>query len=141
MSDLEKKKKLEMLQEKLLKEHPKKLDRLSEILQIAFHSKLDSLEDAVILGAFLEIAEKMQDPDKIQEWKKNGERYSLQGNKNPKTKLIISFASDPGEEIKAKLKELRFQWKSFKREFCGYGNQEEVENLLSGTEHRIKIVE
>ena len=50
------------------------------------------------------------------------------------------FASDPGAEIRAELKKMKFRWNPFRKEFCGFAQREECERLLHGTDYTIEIV-
>ncbi len=137
----EKKKKLQ-LQEKILKEKEKrrKFKRFSSIVELAFKANLDEIEETTLLGAFSEIAEKMKEEKIVSEWKKIGEKFLHEITEEAKTRMSVSFESDPGKEIKDALKEMKFRWNSFRREYCGLGHEQEIERLLKGTDHKIEVI-
>jgi hypothetical protein len=125
------------------KERQRKAKRISEIVSLAFKARIDQIEDEALFGAFVEIAEKIQNPQIIDEWKQKGQ-ICLDAQKTkdaPDTLLAISFRSDPGKDIKETLKKLKFRWNAFRKEFCGYGNSKKIENLLKGLHFTIEIIE
>jgi len=145
----EQKKKIEVqkkkiqIKEKMLKEHEKqkKFRRLSEIVATAIKANIDQLDEVTLLGAFLEIAGKMQNEKTLSEWKEMGELYLQNQDEKAAVPLIISFESDPGTPIKEELRKLRFRWNSFRKEYCGYGNQKELEALLQSSHATIEIID
>jgi hypothetical protein len=131
------------LKEKLLKEkeRQRKFKRVSEIAEMAFKANLDRVEDMVLLGAFLEIAGKIEDSQSMMEWKKRGEFYSKSEQDKPTHLMAISFTQEPGKEIRALLKKMRFRWNPFRKEFCGHGDRRELEGLLKEVEFSIEIIQ
>lgn len=143
---VEQQKKKLKLKEILLreKERQRKAKRISEIIDIAFKTHIDLMEDAALYGAFLEIAEKIQLPHIVDEWRKKGESHLNAQQKEDdisNTLLAISFGSDPGKEIKESLKKMRFRWNPFRKEFCGHGNAHELETLLKSSDFTIETIE
>ena len=144
----EEKKKVELqkkkiqLKEKLIREQEKrrKFKRISEIVEIAFKMNLDQVEDAVLMGAFLEISEKIQDPKMIVEWKKMAALHQQSHEEKSEHLLAIAFTKEPEKEVREMLKKMKFRWNSFRKEFCGYGNQRELENLLKESDFSIEIL-
>ena len=130
------------LKEVLIREQEKqrKFKRFQEVVKMAFKANIDQLDEVALLGAFLEIACKMQDEKIVREWKKSGEIFQNEHAEKHHTPLAISFRSDPKKEIKEKLKERQFRWSSFRKEYCGHGNQKELEILLKDEDCRVEII-
>jgi hypothetical protein len=130
------------LKEKLLKEKERhrKFKRVSEIVEAAFKMNLDQFEDTILLGAFLEISEKIQDPQSIEKWKKMASHHLKSQEEKPEQLLAISFQQDPQMAVRDVLKKMNFRWNPFRKEFCGYGNQRELENLLKESDFSIEII-
>ena len=139
---IEQQKKRVQLKEKLLKqkESQQKSRRISEIIEVAFKTQIHQLDDMVLLGAFLEIADKIHDEGTLNAWRKAGELHKHEQIEKADIHLAISFNTDPGKELRDQLKQLKFRWNSFRHEFHGYGIQEELEHLLQGTDHSIEIL-
>jgi hypothetical protein len=144
----EQKKKVELqkkkiqLKERLLKEKERqqKFKKVSEIVELAFKAKLDEIDESILLGAFLDIREKVRDSATATTWKKNAE-FHIQEQKNKPTQLLaISLKQEPSKELKDLLKKMKFRWNAFRKEFCGYGNQKELESLLKGFDFQIDSI-
>ena len=147
--DLEEQKKKVELQKKRIKlkeilireqERQRKFKRFEEVVKIAFKAHIDQLDEVALLGAFLEIASKMQDEKIIREWKKSGEIFQSEHEEKHLTPLAISFSSDPKKETKERLKERQFRWNAFRKEYCGYGNQKEIEIFLKDENCTVEII-
>ncbi len=52
--------------------------------------------------------------------------------------LIVSFETDPPPEIKTALKGLKFRWNAFRREWYGYGQKDQLEELLKASKATIE---
>lgn len=145
----EKKKKLAekkqsiQIKEKLLneKEKQRRAKQFAEIGKIAYQANIDKIEKETLLGAFLEISKKNHDKETIAHWKKSACEFLKKQESDETTPMTIIFTTDPSKEVKEKLKEIKFKWNSFRREFYGYGNKKSVESLLSGSEFRIEFPE
>lgn len=120
------------VKERLIKEKERqvKFKRISQIVEMAFKTDLAEFDDTTILGAFLEIAEKISDPEIAQKWKKSGGIYIQEVNEKPSQLLAISFTNEPKKEIRELLKKMKFRWNSFRREFCGHGEENMLKELL-----------
>ena len=144
----EKKKKIEIqkkkihLKEKIIKEQEKqkKFKRLSEIIGIAIKANIDQYDEKILLGAFLEIANKMHNEETIREWRKMGELYLQEQDEKSEVAIAISFKADPGMAVKEELKKMRFRWNPFRKEYCGYANQREIEDLLKETNSTLELI-
>lgn len=140
---IENKKKKILLQERLIKEKEKqvKARRSSEIGKLALKAKIDHLDDEILLGAFLELAEKNQEPKSIEIWKQRAKDFLDSSNDEVQDPLIISFSSEPDPKIKSLLREMNFKWNNFRKEFYGYGNRKSIEEVLAGIEFSIELAE
>lgn len=140
---LEKKKKQLLLKEKLIKEKERQVRarRLIEIGKLAGKAEIDRLDEEVILGAFLEIAENLKEKNNLEKWKKKAKAFLENTEESTQEPLIISFSSNPIPEIKSLLRELNFKWNNFRKEFYGYGDRKSLERALVGTDFRIDRAE
>ena len=149
VTDLEEqKKKVEVqkqklqIREKMLREKEKqrKFKRISTLVERAFKANLDQLDDDTLLGAFLEIRDKISNKEIVNEWKKRGIESQKEEPQSQGALLAITFSTEPAMEVRAALKKMKFRWNPFRKEFCGYGSQEECEYTLKGTDYKIEIV-
>lgn len=140
---LEKKKKQLLLKEKLIKEKERQVRarRLVEIGKLAGKAEIDHLDEQVILGAFLEIAENLKEKRNLENWKQKAKAFLENAEESIQEPLIISFASNPAPEVKFLLRELNFKWNNFRKEFYGYGDRKSIEKALAGTEYMIDLAE
>jgi hypothetical protein len=98
------------------------------------------MEKSLLLGAFLEIAKKSNQFDSIEDWKQSADDFLK--NKEPgNTPLLISFKNEPNKEIKKALKEMKFQWNRFRKEYYGYSNRKTLVLLLNGSDYQIDEIE
>lgn len=137
-------KKLERLKEqekKLLeKEKLMKKNRYAEIGKLAYKAKIGSLNENLLLGAFLEISHKMKTDSHQKSWEKLAEDFQNDLTSNSNTPLTISFKTHPDKEIQEQLKGLKFRWNSFRGEYYGYGNHDELKELLKNCSCKIEVV-
>ena len=47
-----------------------------------------------------------------------------------KLSFVITFVSEPTRETKSHLRDLNFKWNPFRKEWCGYGVESELNNLV-----------
>ena len=80
-----------------------KIRRHIEIGALATKFGLETFDNETLMGAFAEIKAKADDPKTLDSWKQNG---SEQSTRLP-SPVIVSFAKDPGEELKKALKYVR----------------------------------
>ena len=55
--------------------------------------------------------------------------------------LIVSFSSTIEDETKAVLKNKKFSWNPFRKEWYSFGNLEEIERILANKQAKIEIVQ
>lgn len=143
----EKKKKIdEQIEKKLMhkkmllaKEKKKRASKFSDIGRLAYQANIDQIDEQALLGAFIEIAENINE-EKLNNWKKNAESFFQSKSKNSDIVYSITFSEDPNAEVKQKLKEKKFSWNRFRKEFYGKGQKSEIEHLLNGTKFKIEEI-
>ncbi|PJD94555.1 MAG: hypothetical protein CK425_11285 [Parachlamydia sp.] len=128
-------------QEKMIKNQEKtsKIKRFSELGRLAYKAKLESLDEKVLLGAFLEIAEKSQDAKALKAWLERSEK--IQNDTTSLKRILISFRAVPNQEIKDQLKKMNFRWNSFRGEYYGRGTKDDLTNLLKGLDVSIEVID
>lgn len=130
-------KKIKTVDEKLseLKEKEKQLiakekssyqKRLLDIGRLAAKANIDSLDSNILLGAFLEIASRMNDKECVSTWIKNSSNKEQEKKGN---RFAVSFKEQPSNEVKELLKSLGFRWNSFRGEYFGIASAESLEEI------------
>jgi len=138
----EKKKKLQ-LKEKIIKEKDRRKQKaiFSEIGAIANKAGIDTLDPEILLGAFIDISEKLHDESNILKWKENIKKIASVFDKDQQSPIIIKFQSEITQNEKDLMKKLNFKWNKFRSEFYGYGIKNTLEKLLKDTSCKIELVE
>lgn len=119
-----------------LKERKLKTRRCIEVGSLASRYGIDQLDDETLMGMFSEIKERSQQSAVLDEWKKKGAELSTQ----QPSPLIISFLKEISDELKHSLKERKFKWNSFRKEWYGYGIKDEVEDLVKDDQGKVTTV-
>ncbi|WP_068468679.1 conjugal transfer protein TraD [Candidatus Protochlamydia phocaeensis] len=143
----EKKKKVDeqieknLLKKKLLlaQEKKKRAAKFKDIGMLAYKANIDQLDEQALLGAFLEISKHTND-GKLKQWKDLAEEFSKTQSKHFDQVYSICFLEDPGIEIKQKLKENKFSWNRFRKEYYGKGQKSEIEALLKNSKYKIEEI-
>lgn len=143
----EKKKKIderiekELLRKKTLlaKEKRKRASKFSDIGRLAYQANIDQIDEQALFGAFLEIAKNIND-EKIHQWKKNADEFSTYQSKNSDQTFCILFLEEPSKEIKQKLKEQKFTWNRFRKEYYGKGKKSDIEHLLKDCKFKLEEI-
>lgn len=156
MKDLEKQKlKLESSKErirqreKMLKEKEKMSAQatITNLGQLFVRTKLSHLDNEILFGALLEIAEKSHDENALHHWRQKSQQHASATKNshvtNGGSRVTISFKSQPNltAEIKERLKEMKFKWNEFRGEYYGFGDRESLQNLLANHECSIETIE
>lgn len=131
------------LKEKLvkLKEQKKRAKEFIEIGRIASRVDIDRLDCDVLLGAFIEISQRSQDPEVRAIWKQNAATFSKESaSEVSRSPLSVKFVADAPQDAVKKLKAVGFRWNRFRKEFLGYGNQTDIQNLLAGLQLTIEVL-
>ena len=90
------------------------------------------LDSTALFGALLEISESSKDLKTLNRWKERGAIKT-----EDKIPVAISFKTSPSQEIKDSLKDLKFRWNSFRREYYGSGDISVLKSLLKNVEHEV----
>lgn len=130
--------------EKILKEKEKMASKsaLSTLGKLIVKGRVSHLDHEALIGALLEISEKSKDEKNLIAWRKKSQQHTIDVLQKDEISLkrsatTISFENQPTSEIRKKLKELNFKWNSFRSEYYGFGNQDELADLL--VDHKCKI--
>lgn len=143
----EKKKKIDaqieknLVRKKMLiaKEKRKRASKFNNIGKLAYRANIDQLDEKALFGAFLEISTNISE-EKINQWKEIVKKDFEIQTKNLDQLFGISFLEEPSQEIKKKLKENKFSWNRFRKEYYGRGQRQEIENLLKGCKVKIEEI-
>ena len=137
---LEEKKRKIRKREIAIKEMEKKRKDKSMVAigKLAYQAGIADLDGDVLLGAFLEIALLRTDEAIRNKWLEKTK--NLSDGKVGVSSLSISFSKSPDKEVREKLKEMKFKWNDFRGEYYGYGNKEEMRNLLHGVKCSIEVL-
>jgi hypothetical protein len=120
------------------KEKRQQASKFTEIGRLAYRANIDKFDEKVLFGAFLEIAQNL-DENHLKKWQSLSSNYLKE--QEPNQVISIFFQEDPSKEIKQKLKSLKFIWNRFKNEFCGRGQIKEIEELLKGIKYKIEEIQ
>lgn len=144
LEELQRKKDKIQLQEKILQEkaRQKRARRFIEVGKLAYKANIDEMDPEALLGAFLEIAELMEDQAKLTYWSKRGrELQQKSSSKEELPLLVITFAELPSDEEKRKLKQQGFRWYAARKEFYGRGSEDLLRSILSGSNYTLVLTE
>lgn len=128
-------------QEKLLRLKEKKLKtrRSIEIGKLAEKAGIDQLDSPTLLGAFLEIKERSVVAEARDLWIERASKFKQPVEQDEAQGLIISFPSPISDEIKTRLKQLRFWNHEHRKEWYGYGRRDEIAKALEGADPKIEM--
>jgi hypothetical protein len=113
--------------------------RFLEIGRLAYRTNISKMDDESLLGAFIELQEKAEDPANIDMWKSKAAAIRSVEEKK-RMPLSVCFKETPPLEIKALLKELKFKWNSFRKEYYGYGEKSGIIDLLKNYQVEIEVI-
>jgi len=123
----------------LAKEKRKRASKFSNIGRLAYQANIDTIDEKTLLGAFLEIAKNLND-EKISQWQNNAEEFLNFLSKKTDQSFCILFLEEPSLEVKQKLKETKFQWNRFRKEYYGKCQKAEIEKLLNGCKFKLEEI-
>jgi|LakMenE18May11ns_1017448.scaffolds.fasta_scaffold9876512_2 hypothetical protein len=103
-------------------------------------SKISNLDDQLLLGAFLEIAERMNDETSKSVWLEKEKKFRAQDDKNVQTRILLSFKNPPPLEVRNSLRQMKFRWNEFRKEYQGIGDKAALENLLKGLQYDLEEI-
>jgi len=135
----DKKKKLEkarekvLLQERAIKELEtrKRAKNFSEIGRIAFKADIDQLDKDVLLGAFLEISDKLTLNNFLEGWKEKAKTFIDSSSQKDQIGYSVVFSTEIDIEVKQIMKNFGFTWNRIRKEFSGYSNLKTLESELN----------
>ena len=127
----QRKAKLSLDEQKLkLEERKIRTRRLIELGGLVVKAALDHLNNNTLLGALLFLKRESHQKENIDLWTEHGaqsfEESKHKTNKEEKIPLIITFKSEPTRETKSQLRDLKFKWNPFRKEWYGYGIESEI---------------
>lgn len=130
-----------LLRKKLLleKEKKKRASKFNDIGRLAYRANIDQLDEHALFGAFLDIAKNINE-EKLIKWKENAEEFSKAQSGNFVRVFSIYFEEEPSQDIKRKLKENKFSWNRFRKEYYGKGNRDDIEILLKDCKFKIEEI-
>lgn len=127
----ESKKKIEFREKKLLekerKEKTKKQIKLASFLE---KLGLNALDEETLLGAFLDIKEQSHDAKKRELWKKEGTSFLEKREDQNKLPFIVSLDETDAQAVQI-LKNLKFKWNRFRKEWYGESLKKDLEKALA----------
>ena len=132
----QRKAKLSLDEQKLkLQERKIRTRRLIELGGLVAKAELDHLNNNTLLGALLFIKSGSHQKENIDLWTEQGARSFEESKSKIKTKeekipLIITFKSEPTRETKSQLRDLKFKWNPFRKEWYGYGAESDILDLV-----------
>jgi hypothetical protein len=129
--------------EKRLKEKERKVRtrRLIELGGLVSKAGIEELNNNALLGAFLDIKERLKEEPTVKKWKDKGAAAFEKDKAQNGEALIVSFNAEPPREAKNKLRNLGLRWNRFRREWQGYGKKDLLEKELQGFDATIESVE
>ena len=95
-------------------------------------TELNQLNNNTLLGAFLSLKHEAHQIDKINLWTEQGAKAfeESQSKTLKKVPLVITFVSEPTRETKSHLRDLKFKWNPFRKEWYGYGLESDMWDLV-----------
>ena len=144
----EEKRKLERQKEKLRlkeniireKEKRKRARFFHEIGKLAYRTKIDTLNEEILLGAFVEIRDNQENEETVSRWKHLAYNFISNETNDKEVAVCVTFKNDPSKETRDIMKKNKFRWNSFRKEFYGYGSKELLERELEGVEFTLEVV-
>ena len=129
--------------EKRLKEKERKVRtrRLIELGGLVSKAGIEELNNNALLGALLDIKEKLKEESTVKKWKDKGAAAFEKDKAENGEALIVSFDAEPPREAKDILRNLGLRWNRFRREWQGYGKKDLLEKELKEFGAMIESVE
>lgn len=102
---------------------------------------IDNLNNNELLGAFLDIKERMQEESNVKKWRDKGAIAFEKDKAENGEYLIISFESEPPKEAKDIIKNHKIKWNHYRKEWQGRAKKDLLESELKGFGATIETVE
>lgn len=120
-------------------EYKAKKKLLQELASFYEKTKTIHFDKDILLGALLHLAETANDLPTLEKFKAKGEAYQKKlSTKNP---IVITLKDTPSISTKSQMKDLKFKWNSFRKEFYGFGDLDTVKAELTNLDCSIAVVE
>ncbi len=129
-------------QEKGLKQREKKIrdSHLIQLGKLIQKAGIEHLEMTTLFGALSFIKDAISDPKNKQDWTEKGEFLLKEASPKKGGYLVVTLPADSPTDAKKLLKELRFRWNQFRKEWYGYGDAGELEKTLSSFQGKVEVV-
>lgn len=130
-------------QEKLLKEKERKIQVRKRIQIGSLLEKVgvDHLDKSTLIGALMEIKALSKNKKKVSEWRDQGDKYLNTDTNENLHSLLISFEGETDKEAVDILRQNKFKWNRFRKEWYGYGIKSEIESNLKKFNPSIEVLE
>jgi hypothetical protein len=102
---------------------------------------IERLNNNELLGAFLEIKERIKDGSSLKKWRDKGATAFEKDKAENGEYLIISFESEPPKEAKDIIKKYKIKWNQYRKEWQGRAKKDLLENELKEFGATIESVE
>ncbi len=132
--DLNLKKRLLIEQEKKLK--IKRYIQIGELFEKAGIAFGEQDNEALLLGALIEVEKLLKNQEQLSKLKKQGEDSLRSLN----LRYAISFRSPPPEKAQKMLEDLKFKWRSALQEWHGRAKLNDLNEFLEGSHANIRVI-
>lgn len=82
----------------------------------------------------------MQDVDIINSWKDKAKNFEEKFNVSADTMLAVKFKEKKNKEAVNILKDLKFKWNKFRKEYYGNANKKQIEHQLSKFDVNVEVL-
>ena len=116
--------------------------RLIELGGLIAKAELDTLDAAALYGALLAVKRTIvENSQVVADWKRHGgSALTAQAQADPRRPLVVTFATEPGDEIRKALKAFRLRWSDVMEHWEGNADPNVVKNAV-GSLGVVKIVQ
>ena len=106
--------------------------RLIEMGGLIAKAELDTLDAATLYGALLAVKRTIvENSQVVADWKRHGgSALTAQAQADPRRPLVVTFASEPGGEIRKALKAFRLRWSDVMEHWEGTADPQAVANVV-----------
>lgn len=102
---------------------------------------IENLNNNELLGAFLEIKERIKEGSNVKKWRDKGATAFEKDKAQNGEDLIISFESEPPKEAKDIIKKHKIKWNRYRKEWQGCAKKDLLESELKEFGATIESVE
>lgn len=136
---LEEEKKKILLKEKLIneQERKKRAKKFIDIGRLAHKASIDQIDNNLLLGAFLEIAENIKNDNLKEQWLDKATLFEKKSNQDKGVPLLIKLKEKISNEISLELKKLNFKWNTITQSYLGRADKDMIEQLLKNIDAKV----